>query len=143
MILTSLCYICGEYIFKNQRKATTDFVMKVHCSYFKVVLGDQDKPWAPHIICKACVKSLRKWANGTLKSLKFGVPMVWREPKSHFNECYFFLVDIKVFNRYKKKAWNYPDLESARRLVPHSEEVPVPQFSDLLDESIEGRRVKN
>ena len=106
---------------------------KVYLSYFKVKLGDQDKPWASHTVCKASVKSLRKWANGTLKILRFGIPMVWREPNNHFNECYFCLVDLKGFIRYKKKTWNYPDLGSARRPVPHCEEVPVPEFIDLPD----------
>ena len=91
---------------------------------------------APHIVCKACVENLRKWTNGTLASLRFGVPMVWREPKNHFDDCYFCLVDLKGFNRFKKNSWNYPDLESARLPVPHCEEVPVPEFSDLPDISM-------
>ena len=37
------------------------------------------------------------------------------------------------FNRHKKKTWNYSDLESARRPVPHCEEVPIPEFNDLPD----------
>ena len=98
------CYICGQYTFKNQRKAITDFVRKVYIAYFKVKLGDQDKPWAPHIVCKACVENLRKWTNGTLASLKFGVPMVWREPKNLFDDSYFCLVDLKGFNRHKKNS---------------------------------------
>ena len=78
------CYICGQYTFKDQRKAITDFVRKVYLAYFKVMLGDQDKPWAPHIVCKACVESLRKWSNGTL-TIRFGVPMVWTEPKKNIS----------------------------------------------------------
>ena len=86
-----------------------------------------------HIVWKACVESWSKRANGTLKSLRFGVSMVYREPNNHFNECYFCLVDLKGFNRHKKNTWNYPDLESARQPLPHCEEVSVPEFSDLLD----------
>ena len=127
------CFICGEYTFKNQRKAITDF---------KVKLDDQGKPLAPHIVQKACVESLRKWANGTLKSLRFGVPMVWRNPKNHFNECYFCLVNLKRLNRHKKKTWNYPNLQSARRPVSHCEEVPVPEFSDLPDVSMDYEFIK-
>ena len=84
MIRTKFCYICGEYTFKNQKNTITDFVRKIYPAYFKVKIGDQDKPWAFHIVCKACVESSRKWANGALKSLIFGVPMVWREPKKTF-----------------------------------------------------------
>ena len=59
--------------------------------------------------------------------------MVWREPNNHFNKCYFCLVDLKGFNRHKKKTRNYRDLESACRPVPRCEEVTVLEFSDLPD----------
>ena len=42
-------------------------------------------------------------------------------------------MDLKGFNRHKKKTWNYPNLESARRPAPRCEEVPVPEFCDLSD----------
>ena len=32
-----------------------------YLAYFKVMLGDQDKAWAPHIVCKQCVEHLRQW----------------------------------------------------------------------------------
>ena len=35
------------------------------------------------------------------------------------------------WNRHKKNLWYYSDLESARRLLPHCEEVPIPGFSSL------------
>ena len=42
-------------------------------------------------------------------------------------------MDLKGFNHYKKSTWSYFDLESDRRPVPHCEEVPVPEFSELPD----------
>jgi len=60
-------------------------VGKAYLLYLKANVGDQDKPWVPHIFCKASVESLREWTKGTLKNIKFGVPIVWREPKIHFN----------------------------------------------------------
>lgn len=127
------CYICGEYTVAKQRKNITDFVRQAYQAYFGVQLGDQDKSWAPHIVCKTCVECLRQWSDQKRKSLKFGVPMVWREPKNHHDDCYFCLVNVKGFNKYKKGKWDYPDLESARRPVPHSEEIPVPVYTTLPD----------
>ena len=75
---------------------------KIYLAYFKLKLSDQDKPLAPHIVCKACVESLREWANGTLKSFRFGVAMFWRESKNHFKECYFCLVDLEGLDRHRK-----------------------------------------
>lgn len=124
------CYICGEYTLKENRKLVTDFVKRAYLGYFGVKLGDQDKSWAPHTVCKTCTEHLRQWTNGN-RSLKFGVPMVWREPKNHHDDCYFCLVNITGINRNNRSKWTYPDLDSARRPCPHSDEVPIPAFSCL------------
>ncbi|XP_061480792.1 uncharacterized protein LOC133383677 [Rhineura floridana] len=129
----AFCYICGEYTLQKQRKNITDFVKQAYLAYFGVKLGDQDKSWAPHKVCKTCVECLRQWKNGERKRLNFGVPMVWREPQNHHDDCYFCVVNVKGFNHYKKHKWKYPDLDSARRPVPHSEDVPIPVFTSLPD----------
>ena len=41
------------------------------------------------------------------------------------------MVNIKGFNRYKKKKWEYPDLKSVKRPVLHCESIPVPVFTSL------------
>ena len=61
------------------------------------------------------------------------MPTVWREPKNHFEDCYFCLVDLKGFNRHKKGTWNNRGLESAQRPAPHCDEVPIPEQSNLAD----------
>ena len=62
--------------------------------------------------------------------------MIWRKPKNHHDDCYFCVVNIKGINCNHKRKWIYPDLESARRPVPHSDEIPIPVF-DYLTELIE------
>ena len=47
------------------------------------------------------------------------------------------MVDVKGFNRAKKKMCVYPDLESARRPVLHCEEVPIVNLNHLHDQSME------
>lgn len=131
------CYICGEYIFSDQKKSISDFVKRAYNSYFKIKLGDQDKTWAPHIVCKVCVEHLRQWTNGTRKSLKFGIPMIWREQRNHINDCYFCMVSIKGINGRNKSKWRYPDLDSAKRPVSHSQDIPVPSFTCLAELSEE------
>ena len=83
------CYICGSFVPSVQRQNITTFVKNVYYAYFGVKLGDQDKAWAPHKVCRNCVFSLRQWSIGKQKSLAFGVPMVWREPNGHGKKCYF------------------------------------------------------
>ncbi|XP_044750629.1 uncharacterized protein LOC123310968 [Coccinella septempunctata] len=55
------CYVCGEYTLKESKKTISDFVKRAYLAYFGVHLGDQDKSWAPHFICKTCVEHLRQW----------------------------------------------------------------------------------
>ena len=127
----SFCYICGEYTLPDSRKDISDFVKRAYLGYFGCKLGDQDKEWAPHIVCKCCVESLRHWTKGKRKSLSFGIPMVWREQQNHFDDCYFCLINLKGINKKNKHTLQYPNIQSAIRPVPHCEDIPVPIFSIL------------
>ena len=59
--------------------------------------------------------------------------MVWREPRNHFDDCYFCAINLKGINRKNKKHLQYPSLPSANRPVPHSQSIPVPVFKSLPD----------
>ena len=127
------CYICGEYTLSPNRNEVTDFLKSVYKVYFGMKLGDQDKPWAPHIVCKVCTESLRNWSKGCKTSMKFGIPMVWREPKNHVNDCYFCAVNVTGINRKNRGSLKYPDIESARRPVAHCDDIPIPVFKSIPD----------
>jgi hypothetical protein len=58
--------------------------------------------------------------------------MVWREPKDHSSDCYFYLTNIRGITSKSRHTVKYPDLPSAVRPVPHSEEYPVPKASKNL-----------
>jgi hypothetical protein len=73
-----------------------------------------DKPWIPNNVCKTCREHLRQWMHRKRRHLKLSVPMVWREPKNHYDDCYFCLINLHGAHRKKK---TYPDLESAKRPV--------------------------
>ena len=125
------CYICGEYTLEHNRKLITDFVKQAYLAYFKVKLGDQDKSWAPHIVCKTCIEHLRQWTKKQRKGLRFAIPMVWREPKDHYSDCYFCGIKTKGINRKNRTSLTYPSLDSAIRPVPLSEELHIPVFEGL------------
>lgn len=90
----SFCYICGSFTVPSQRMNISEFVKRAYLAYFKLKVGDQDKSWAPHNVCKPCVENLRQWTKGRRKQLSFGIPMVWREQKSHVDDCYFCLTKL-------------------------------------------------
>lgn len=129
----SFCYICGEFVIKKHQRNITDFVKKVYLAYFGTRLGDQDKSWAPHKVCYVCVEDLRKWSKKEKKTFKFAIPMIWREPTNHSDDCYFCSVDITGHNSKNKKVISYPNLLSAIRPVEHSEVLPVPEPPDDLN----------
>ena len=66
--------------------------------------------------------------------------MVWREPRNHADDCYFCLTNITGFNASSRKKIKYPNVRSAMRPVPHSDDlhVPTPPVNkDLLSSSDE------
>ena len=79
-----------------------------------------------HICSKPCYNGLTVWFNGKKAAFNFAVPMVWREPRNHADDCYFCLTNITGFNASSRKKIKYPNLRSAMRPVPHSDDLPVP-----------------
>ena len=130
----SLCYICDECTVLKQKLNIRDFVKKVYFAYFGLKLGDQDKAWAPHKVCKRCVEDLRNWFKGKLKAFRYGIPMVWREQKNHSDDCYFCSCDVKGYNLKWKHSISYPNLHSAIRPIPHGTDLPVPMAPATLEE---------
>ena len=128
----AFCYICGIYTFLCQRRNISLFVKRACKAYFQVHLGDQDKKWAPHIVCHNCEEMLRDWTKGKRKGLPFGVPMVWRKPKEHLTDCYFCLVNTKGIGKKNRQNFSYPSIPSAIRPVLHSDEFPPPVFNGFL-----------
>ena len=60
--------ICGDYMMAKCRFNVRDFTKKAYEAYFGMKLGDQDKPWAPHKVCKHCTETLRFWTQGKVNS---------------------------------------------------------------------------
>ena len=82
----TFCYVCGRFVRRN----ITEFVRKAYYAYFGIKLGDQDKPWAQHTVCRTCIEQLRQWVNGKRTALPLGI-------RDH-SYCYFCSVNVKGFN---------------------------------------------
>jgi len=62
-----------------------------------------------------------------------------KDPTKHHDDCYFCVVNVKGFNRYKKSKWEYIDLKSATQPIWYSNDVSilVYTFSDVPLSDIE------
>ena len=123
-------YICGFFI---SGKQTTYKIVKgtkywtAYRLYFVLDIGDQDKPWAPHLICGSCRFNLEGWLRDSGKVMSFAVPRVWREPQNHYDDCYFCLINISKYCKVSgRRAITYPSIPSSIAPVSHSETLPVP-----------------
>jgi hypothetical protein len=58
--------------------------------------------------------------------------MVWREQEDNSSDCYFYLTDETQMTCKSEHPVKCPDLPSAIRPVPHSEELPVPKLPENL-----------
>lgn len=122
----AFCYICGEFIVKGRQRRMTPLLCEAYEKYFGCKVGDHGRPWAPQFCCLNCFTNLLGWMNGSRKSMPFAIPMVWREPSDHSTDCYFCLNSIAGMSSKTKKQVDYPNVPSAIRPVPHSDDLPVP-----------------
>ena len=114
------------------RKPITNFVKQTYHVYFSIYLGDQDRVWAPDMVCKSCTEYLRQWTKGTKNSLKFGILMVWMEQSNHATDCCFCAIDLTGINNNNRSSLKYSDLDSARHPVALCENTPIPVYAGLL-----------
>lgn len=127
----SFCYVCGLYISSKQVHCKIQVDAKyahAYQHYFGIAIGDQEKTWAPHVICGTCRSRLEDWLRGGRKVMPFAIPRIWREPRNHVDDCYFCMVDISSFRRTRhRNDINYPDIPSSIAPVDHSDDLPVPK----------------
>ena len=130
------CYICGYYTIKKRQRNISDFVEKVYFAYFGIKLGNQDKSCAPHKFCSICVEELRQWFQGKKLSLRYGIPIFWREPENHSDDCYFCSCNVQGFNLKNKKDISYSKNQSAIRPISYGPGVPIPSPPDSFDDNL-------
>ena len=82
------------------------------------------------------VEDLRKWSKNEKKSFRFAVPMIWRKPRNHSDDCYFCSIDVTGYNSKNKKVIFYPNLPSAIRPVGHGPGLSVPQVPETIDDVV-------
>lgn len=120
----SFCFVCGDGTVKLNWKTITPLTKKSHELYFGWKIGEQDKPWALHIVYAMCVMCLRGWLRGNQRSKPFAVLTVWEE-QDHLTDCYFCLTKRPGTSSKSKHRIQHPSLPSAVWWVPQSQDLLV------------------
>ena len=86
-------------------------------------IGDQDKSWAPHVICGTYQSNLEECMRGDHYIIPFAIPRIWREQQNHVADYHFCI--------------QYADILSSIVPVPLSEELFIlrPSAKNLESES--------
>ena len=125
------CYVCDEIFAKKAKKQCLSKCIratKAYHAYFGMPVGDQDKRWAPHVICEYCHRTLEGCLRGEKRAMRFAILRIWREPSNHDSNCYFCMMDPSK----RRKGKNGPPIEylnipSSAAPVPHNtSNLPVP-----------------
>ena len=84
-------------------------------------VDDQDKRWAPHVICDYCRRTLEGRLTGEKKAIRFAISRIWRELSNHHAQCYFCMMDLTKQRKGKNAPpIDYPDIPSSIAPVPHN-----------------------
>jgi hypothetical protein len=96
-----------------QQCTVTPDLQKLYQLHFGCPLGDQDKEWAPHVICTPCSNGLHRldeqMENGNALHYSHDV----QEPKNHVDDCNFCFVSVTGFSAKNRHQIVYlnPTLE--------------------------------
>ena len=122
------CYICGLFTPSKIQRNITSKLKTVYKHYFDCELGNQDKPWVPHIVCNSFYSSLTSWLDcSRVRGLPFTVHVIWHEPMDYITDCYFCMSSVAGFTIKTRTHIKYPDCRSALKPLPHDDKNPKPK----------------
>lgn len=144
----SFCYTCGDCVPKDRLQDISELDESIYSKYFNSQI-DRKAKWVPSKICISCKLNLSNWWLNKQKSMPFGVPMQWIEPKNHDKTTCYFCLNYQGFgfNRFRKKKITYQNGSFAIRPLPHDESHPIPENenseNDESGESIEDVNIED
>jgi len=120
---------------KSRCRCPTHTAKQADYLYFACHVADVGNSWVPQLRRITCNVNLIKWVKGK-NSMPPAVPIIWRGPISHLEDCYFCLTKIEDSKKSKVKI-QYPSVPTAKNPVVHGEEQPILKTRSLK----KGRRI--
>ena len=79
---------CDGYNAAVNRLERYDLVKTFYLVHCLVILGDDNKLWAPRLVYKSCKKRLEQpWIKSLQKDLTSCVQTVWMRHRNHYDDC--------------------------------------------------------
>ena len=109
-------------------------------------LGDQDKSWAPHKVCRTCVERITTLVEREKKCMPFFIPMIWREPRNLDRETVktlAYTVTTKITTRQTEEILEIPSTAVygiSETPSTSSGVVGISEISSINDQTVGGVR---
>lgn len=110
------CNVCGRFTPKKQKRPIAINLKTAYHSYFGFEIEDE-KAWAPQIVCKSCESNLIGWSSGKKKYMPYSSPMIWSKQTNHTSDCYFCMTKVTGFSMKTKDKIVYAYCNSAIKNV--------------------------
>jgi hypothetical protein len=107
----------------------TLLIKKRYELYFGCKLVTNIKVGTSYLLCNVC-KAYHRIGYGS-RQMPFAILVVWRKAKAHSSSCYFCLINTSGITSKSKHTIKYPDMPSAMRPVPDSEQLPLPKPPEI------------
>jgi hypothetical protein len=92
-------------------------------------VADAGNSWVPQLRWITCNVNLIKWVKGK-NSMPPAVPMIWRGPISHLEDCYFCLTKMEDSKKSEVKI-QYPQRSNRKESCGTQEEQLIPKTRSL------------
>lgn len=140
---SEFCFTCGQYCKDKSYSLTLPFKTAYH-RYFNLLVGDEDKDWSPHQVCSSCYRELTKWdrTRGQSGALLITVPVQWREPQNHTDDCYFCLSVVRSVRKANRtygfcKSATKPEVRPKGSFPPVHPKANEPLSDDDAEDGVD------
>ena len=119
---------------KTRCRCLTHAAKQANYLYFGCHVVDAGNSWIPHLRSITCNINLIIWEKGKKNSMPPAVPMIWRGPISHLENCCLCLTKIERNSKKSKDKMQNQTVPTTIKPVAHGAYLPIPKPSSKWHE---------